>query len=344
MYYSVLRNGHILAILVICASSITAFTVIASAEEGLIPSWIKTTVGFWISGDASDQEFLNTIEWMLENKVIQVSTIQDDGWKAEAGKLYKENQELKKENKRLQDKIDELYDDYQYSYDSNQGYGGADTQYYEPEPQYTEVEINPEDYCYGTAECFIGTVTKIIDGDTIEVDGQSIRFALVNAPELNNYGGQDAKNFVESVCPVGSSVLVDEDDGQTRGSYGRTIAIVYCNDLTYNLNEAVIASGYAIIDTPYCSQSEFGSHYWPQIYGCAYDEPQQSQSGSSQTQPPPSTPPEPQSSCDPSYPTVCIPPYPPDLNCGEISYKNFLVVGSDPHGFDGDNDGIGCES
>ena len=48
--------------------------------------------------------------------------------------------------------------------------------------------------------------------------------------------------------------------------------------------------------------------------------------------------------CDPSYPTVCIKSPPPDLNCGGISHKNFEVTGSDPHGFDRDNDGIGCES
>jgi hypothetical protein len=50
------------------------------------------------------------------------------------------------------------------------------------------------------------------------------------------------------------------------------------------------------------------------------------------------------SSCDPSYPDVCIPPFPPDLNCADIVFENFRVVGSDPHGFDGDGDGIGCES
>jgi len=48
--------------------------------------------------------------------------------------------------------------------------------------------------------------------------------------------------------------------------------------------------------------------------------------------------------CDPSYPDVCIAPYPPDLDCGEIGFSNFRVIGDDPHGFDGDNDGIGCES
>jgi hypothetical protein len=51
----------------------------------------------------------------------------------------------------------------------------------------------------------------------------------------------------------------------------------------------------------------------------------------------------PSANCDPSYPAVCIPPYPPDLDCDEIIYTNFMVVGSDPHGFDKDNDGIGCE-
>lgn len=48
--------------------------------------------------------------------------------------------------------------------------------------------------------------------------------------------------------------------------------------------------------------------------------------------------------CDPSYPTVCIPPSPPDLDCGQISHRRFQVAGSDPHRFDGDHDGIGCEN
>lgn len=50
------------------------------------------------------------------------------------------------------------------------------------------------------------------------------------------------------------------------------------------------------------------------------------------------------SSCHPSYPDTCIAPPPPNLNCDDVSDTNFEVVASDPHGFDGDNDGIGCES
>ena len=45
-----------------------------------------------------------------------------------------------------------------------------------------------------------------------------------------------------------------------------------------------------------------------------------------------------------SYPDVCIAPFPPDLDCGDISYRRFTVLPPDPHGFDGDNDGVGWES
>jgi Protein of unknown function (DUF1524) len=59
----------------------------------------------------------------------------------------------------------------------------------------------------------------------------------------------------------------------------------------------------------------------------------------------PATPQAPAGNCDPSYPTVCIPSPPPDLDCGDIPYRRFTVLPPDPHRFDGtDNDGIGCES
>ena len=56
------------------------------------------------------------------------------------------------------------------------------------------------------------------------------------------------------------------------------------------------------------------------------------------------TPPPPPSNCHSSYPTVRIPPPPPDLDCGDVRFDNFAVRAPDPHGFDGDNDGVGCES
>ena len=61
-------------------------------------------------------------------------------------------------------------------------------------------------------------------------------------------------------------------------------------------------------------------------------------------QQPTATPTQPSASCSPAYPTVCIPPPPPDLNCGDIPYRRFQVLAPDPHNFDSDGDGIGCES
>jgi hypothetical protein len=48
--------------------------------------------------------------------------------------------------------------------------------------------------------------------------------------------------------------------------------------------------------------------------------------------------------CDNSYPDECIPPPPPILDCSDIDEDDFEVQGSDPHGFDDDNDGVGCEA
>jgi len=128
------------------------------------------------------------------------------------------------------------------------------------------LELTLQD-CSGTARCITGTVSKIIDGDTIHVDGQKIRFALSAAPELSGYGGGvEAREFIQEICPVGSEVLVDEDDGQTRGSYGRIIAVVYCNGM--NLNSELLDSGLGNMEFRICDISEFGNTDWAIKHGC----------------------------------------------------------------------------
>lgn len=47
--------------------------------------------------------------------------------------------------------------------------------------------------------------------------------------------------------------------------------------------------------------------------------------------------------CEPAYPTICVPSPPPDLDCPDIPFQNFQVLPPDPHGFDADSDGVGCE-
>ena len=48
--------------------------------------------------------------------------------------------------------------------------------------------------------------------------------------------------------------------------------------------------------------------------------------------------------CDPAYPGLCLPPGTGDLDCKDVSTRGFQVLPPDPHQFDRDRDGIGCES
>ena len=183
-----------------------------------------------------------------------------------------------------------------------------------------DVELN----CLGTAKCFTGIVTKVIDGDTLKVNGESIRFSLASAPELKGYGGVDSKNFIETICPVGSTVTVDEDDGYVIGSYGRIVGLVHCNGV--NLSSELLDSTLGYLDDRFCDSSEFAELKWAQKHGCAKD-----------------VVVETTNDCDESYPDFCITSSPPDLDCSDISQKKFTVLQPDPHKFDGDKDGIGCE-
>ena len=114
--------------------------------------------------------------------------------------------------------------------------------------------------------------------------------------------------------------------------YGRYLRYVQHSGV--DVGHRQIQAGYA--DARYDSGS-YGSHPRRALYHRA----DSAHPDRTCQQPPPPSPPS--SNCDPSYPTVCIPPPPPDLDCGDISARGFAVVGSDLHNFDGDHDGVGCE-
>ena len=118
---------------------------------------------------------------------------------------------------------------------------------------------------YSTA--FGGKVTKIVDGDTLDVDGVRIRLALVNTPERGEPGYAEATAFTRHNCPVGSTAMYDADDGQTGGSHGRVIGKVWCfghpvETPDTSLNAMLIHAGHAEILSRFCSASEFSSDNW----------------------------------------------------------------------------------
>ena len=114
--------------------------------------------------------------------------------------------------------------------------------------------------CRGQARCFSGGVTGVVDGDTLDIGGARIRLALVDTPEVGEAGYAEAKAFTADECPVGSTALVDEDDGQTEGSFGRIIARVFCGSTL--LNAALVDAGHAVQASEFCAVSEFADEPW----------------------------------------------------------------------------------
>ncbi len=137
----------------------------------------------------------------------------------------------------------------------------------QPSLKTTDVQFQPAGTCKGSADCITGTVTRVVDGDTLDIDNTRIRLTLVNTPEVNQAGYEEAKQFTSKLCPVGSRAVADEDDGQTGGSYGRVIAKVTC-DGGKVLNEELLKAHMAEILTDFCGMSEFRNEGWAATYGC----------------------------------------------------------------------------
>jgi len=120
--------------------------------------------------------------------------------------------------------------------------------------------------CKGRAKCWEGTVTKIIDGDTLEIDSTRVRLALVDAPESGQSGFSESLEFVKRLCPVGSEAVIDQDDKQLTDKFGRMLAVIWCSGK--NVNAELLYAGLGRIDTRYCMQSEFRGEEWAKKYGC----------------------------------------------------------------------------
>lgn len=125
---------------------------------------------------------------------------------------------------------------------------------------------SPPSPCSGGALCVTDQVTRIVDGDTIYTKNYRIRLSLTNTPERNQVGFAEATAFTQSLCPVGSTILIDQDDGQRTDSYGRMVAKVICNGT--NLNAELLENNHAHILEQYCAKSEFSSEPWAKKFGC----------------------------------------------------------------------------
>ena len=152
--------------------------------------------------------------------------------------------------------------------------------------------------------------------------------------------GQNAKQFTQSKLD-GEYVWIEFDSlAGMRGYYGRLLAYVYYPDENTDFTAELIKQGYARAYTEgtFKKESMYVSYQNTAINNL------KGLWGDCTIIISPTPTPTPSQNCDPAYPTVCIPPPPPDLDCKDIPYRNFQVLPPDPHRFDRDKDGVGCES
>lgn len=102
-----------------------------------------------------------------------------------------------------------------------------------------------------------GQVLKISDGDTITVRDERgkkvrVRFYAIDAPELKQDYGQDAKQELLTYIRKGAVVEIDERD---RDRYGRVVAVVVLPD-GRNLNQELLRDGAAWYYGRYCKDDD----------------------------------------------------------------------------------------
>jgi len=184
-------------------------------------------------------------------------------------------------------------------------------------------------------------VTRVIDGDTVvaAVGGRSehVRLLGIDTPERGDCFSAEATARTRALALGRQVTLVGDVTQATRDRYGRLLAYVVLpggGDLDRMLVSGGFAKVYVYNDHPFLRTS---------IYVRAEADARARRAGlwsACGSRAPIAS----GGRCDPSYPTVCIPPPPPDLDCADVPYRAFKVLPPDPQRFDGDHDGVGCET
>lgn len=189
-----------------------------------------------------------------------------------------------------------------------------------------------------------GRVTRVIDGDTIDVDIDGeifrVRYIGIDTPETQHpvrgeepYG-REAAAFNHKLVD-GRRVQLEKDISET-DRYGRLLRYVWLPDANM-VNALLVARGYARVST-YPPDVRHAQDFL-ELERLARLEGIGLWRLGETSDPLPSQ----RSRCHASYPDFCIPPPPPDLDCAEIPFGRFTVLAPDPHRLDGNGDGIGCQ-
>lgn len=77
------------------------------------------------------------------------------------------------------------------------------------------------------AGCERGTVTHVRDGDTIEVDGQAVRFIGIDTPESGQCGYDRATSFMTALVNGKTVTLIPDAKESDTDKYGRLLRFVF---------------------------------------------------------------------------------------------------------------------
>lgn len=99
------------------------------------------------------------------------------------------------------------------------------------------------------------TVTKIYDGDTIEVSfsgkRETVRLIGIDTPEIKGkytketeFYGMESKEYLESLLPLGTEVLIEIGE-DPRDPYNRLLAYIRLKSSKTTINEQLLKNGYA---------------------------------------------------------------------------------------------------
>ncbi len=213
-----------------------------------------------------------------------------------------------------------------------------------------------EDVAAGTA-AERARVSAVVDGDTIAlVDGRRVRLLQIDTPEpgTGECYSRAAGRELRRLLPDGSTVTLEADERLDHvDAYGRLLRYVHRGGA--NLNLKLVRRGAATVwlyrgergryaaQLLVAAQTARRAHrgLWGACPNALWNPLGPATTGGGAAPKPPRG--IVGGGCDPSYPTVCIPSPPPDLDCADVEYSRFRVVPPDPHRFDGEADGIGCE-
>lgn len=198
-------------------------------------------------------------------------------------------------------------------------------------------------------------MTRVVDGDTIEVGrGRTVDVRLIgiDTPEtvhpsqpVQCFGPAASRRTTKA---LEGDVVRLEFDVERRDQYGRLLAYVW--DDARLFNKVLVEHGLAVVSTyppnvkyveRFAAAQKMARRADRGLWGACSRNPahggDRGSAGASIDDRGARG-----GECSSAYTGACIPPAPPDLDCTDVP-GGFRSIGRDPHGFDGDGDGVACE-